>query len=238
MIELNRNKQVLLLDNVSKQELLNKQVFGVIKPVGYSSAYVVNAIKKQFDFKKVGHGGTLDPLASGVLVIGVERGTKLLTHNLNDNKSYDLVIKFGEYSSSYDLGTPIIKKMDVPNFSVEQITQVIQDKFVDKTYYQVPPKYSAKKINGVRAYQLARSEADFHIQPSLVKINHFKVNKYDQINSLLYLSLNVSKGFYLRSFAIDLANKLKTVGVVVNLTRTVCKEFNLHNSYRFKIDSE
>ncbi len=231
--ELKRDRQ-LTLKNVNKDQLLSQQVFSVIKPIGYSSNDIVQIIKKQFGFKKVGHGGTLDPLASGVLVIGIENGTKQLTHHLSDHKSYDVLIKLGEYTNSYDLATEVTKTAKIPNLTLEDIKNTIDNCFIKKDYYQTSPSYSAKKINGIRAYELARNNQLINLKPNLVKINSFKVNDYDEVNHIINISLNVSKGFYIRSFGVDLAKELKTLGVIISLIRTTVNEFNINNSYKFE----
>ena len=220
--------------SVDKQTLVKKQVFAINKPLDWTSNDVVIYLKRWFKFDKIGHGGTLDPLADGVLVIGVEEGTKKLNNYINHNKEYVFTMQLGIKTASYDLSTPIIEKQEFDEFITDRtVKQVIKDYFCGE-YYQTPPAYSAKKVNGVRAYKLAQKKQDFELKKCLVKINKFKVEKVDIVRGLITIKINVSKGFYVRSFAYDLGLKLNTYATVVKLTRTKVDKFNLNNSYGFK----
>ena len=214
--------------NLTREELENKGLFAINKPLTWTSNDVINFLKSRFKFTKVGHGGTLDPYATGVLIIAVEQHTKKLHHALNTNKKYDVLIQLGESSPSYDLGTEINEKKEVSNLTVAEIDNIIQKYFL-LNYLQSPPSYSAKKINGVRAYQLARKNMDVVLQSVLVNINDYHINFYDEKTKIINISLDVSKGFYVRSFAHDLAIKLNTVGVVVSLIRTETNGFSLND---------
>ena len=220
--------------NVDKQKLVKKQVFAVNKPLEWTSNDVVVYLKRWFKFDKIGHGGTLDPLADGVLVIGVEEGTKKLNNYINHNKEYVFTMQLGIKTASYDLSTPVLETKQFNEFITDHtIKQVIKDYFCGE-YYQTPPPYSAKKVNGVRAYKLAQKNKDFELKKCLVKINKFKVEKVDINKGLITIKINVSKGFYIRSFAYDLGLKLDTYATVVKLTRTKVDKFNLNNAYGFK----
>ena len=191
-------------------------------------------LKRWFKFNKIGHGGTLDPLADGVLVIGVEEGTKKLNNFINHHKQYLFTMQLGIKTASYDMQTPVISEMPFDeHISEKTVKKVIKDYFMGE-YYQTPPAFSAKKINGVRAYKLAQKNQDVELKKCLVKINKFKVEKVDSEKGLVTIKLDVSKGFYIRSFANDLGLKLNTYATVVKLTRTKVDKFNLNNSYRFK----
>ena len=220
--------------NVDKLVLLKKQVFAINKPLEWTSNDVVVYLKRWFKFNKIGHGGTLDPLADGVLVIGVEEGTKKLNNFINHNKEYAFTMQLGIRTASYDMSTPIIETVHYDEYiSDKTVKQVIKDYFSGQ-YYQTPPVYSAKKVKGVRAYKLAHQNQEVELKKCLVKINKFKVEKVDSERGLITIRINVSKGFYVRSFAYDLGLKLNTYATVTKLTRTKVDKFKLNNCYRLK----
>lgn len=198
------------------------------KPKGWTSNDVVAKIKSVYKYKKVGHAGTLDPLATGLLVVGYDEGTKLLGKLTLENKEYETIFKFGQETLTGDSSSKIIKTID-SNLDLKDI-KIATQSFLDK-YYQTPHKYSAIKIHGEKAYNLARKNVDFEISPRLVKINKLIINWFNKDTQELSLTINVSKGFYVRSFVIDLAKKLKTIGYVKELKRTKCGNFQLKNAY-------
>ncbi|MCF0227327.1 MAG: tRNA pseudouridine(55) synthase TruB [Malacoplasma sp.] len=220
--------------SVDKNLLLRKQVFGVYKPIGWTSNDIVVYLKRWFKFNKIGHGGTLDPLAEGVLVIGVEEGTKKLNNYINHHKEYEFTMQLGIKTASYDMSTPVIEEKKFNEYiSDKTIKQVIKDYFTGE-YYQTPPAYSAKKVNGVRSYKLAHQNQDVELKKCLVKINKFKVLDVKSASGLVTIKVDVSKGFYIRSFAYDLGLKLNTYATVVKLKRTKVDKFKLNNCYKFK----
>ena len=227
-------KKHINIFNVDKLVLLKTQVFAITKPLAWTSNDVVIYLKRWFKFNKIGHGGTLDPLADGVLVIGVEDGTKKLNNHIEHNKEYVFTMQLGIKTASYDMSTPVIEKAHYDEFITDRtVKQVIKDYFCGE-YYQTPPAYSAKKVKGVRAYKLAQQNKEVELKKCLVKIKKFKVEKVDSEKGLITIRIKVSKGFYVRSFAYDLGLKLNTYATVIKLTRTKVDKFNLNNSYGFK----
>lgn len=199
------------------------------KPSGWTSNDVVAKIKSVYKYKKVGHAGTLDPLATGLLIIGYDDGTKQLGKLSLDDKEYETTFKFGIKTQTGDASSQTIETKD-SHLHISEIQKACQS-FVDNEYYQKPHIYSAVKIHGEKAYNLARQNISFELEPKHVLINKLVINAFDEKTQELKLTLNVSKGFYVRSFVEDLAKKLNTIGYVKNLNRTKCGKFELKNAY-------
>lgn len=205
------------------------------KPLNWTSNDVVQYLKHYFKFKKIGHAGTLDPLATGVLIIGIESGTKELTNLINQDKEYEVVIQLGILTKSFDLGTPVIQKQPISStLSKKIISDTIEQYFINQEYLQYPPIYSAKKVDGRKLYEYAKKNQSVEIKPSHVYLYHFKVLSYDKVQHVIKLWMHVSKGFYIRSFAYDLGLKLNTYGTVYQLKRTRAGEFQLNQCYELK----
>jgi len=207
----------------------NDNLILINKPQGWTSNDVVNKIKYACGYKKVGHAGTLDPMATGLLIIGINDGTKLLTELTGCTKQYQTTIKFGIRTETGDKTGAIIEKNKT--FLREKEVKQALASFVDAEYYQRPHPYSAVKVNGVRAYQLAREGQQVDLQPRLVTLNGFRINSFNPNKQELNITINVTKGFYVRSFAEDLAAKLHTVAHITSLTRTKCGDYKLKNAY-------
>lgn len=200
----------------------------VYKPQGMSSAAVVGKIKKKFNLKKVGHMGTLDPLACGVLPIAVGKATKMFDYFLNKKKTYVVNCEFGYETSSLDLGTEKINETSfVP--TLEDVIKATKS-FLGKIKQQ-PPIYSAKKIDGKKAYELARDGKDVVLKDIEVEI--FKFDCLNQINNTTFKFLiECSSGTYVRSLIRDLAYKLNTYATVVFLERTKTDFFDAVNAIK------
>ena len=197
------------------------------KPVNISSAKAVNAVKKCFNIKKAGHAGTLDPLASGVLPIAINSATKTIPYLVNTVKTYRFIIKWGEQTDTDDSEGEIIKKSD--HRPIEKSIKKILKFFIGKIE-QTPPRFSALKINGERAYKLARNKEEFEIKSRSVNVQDLKLLKY--INSeLAEFEITCEKGFYIRSLARDISLKLDTVGHVYSLKRTKVGQFYIKDAF-------
>jgi len=198
----------------------------IYKPLNISSFAIIRRIKKKFNIDKIGHGGTLDPLAEGILPIAVGKTTKLISFINSDVKEYEFEIKWGEQTSTDDREGMIIERTDnIP--TLENIK--IKLKEFRGIVMQKPPKASAKKIKGQRAYNLLRQNIDFEVGEKNVQIFETKIINWE--NELITkIKIKCGKGFYVRSFARDLAEKLDSKGHVHSLKRTKVGKFNINNA--------
>src|SRR5690348_1392810 len=197
------------------------------KPVGLGSTTSVSAVKRIFrqaeePKTKVGHGGTLDPLASGVLPIALGEATKLCGRMLDATKAYDFTIRFGEETDTLDAEGELVSTSDVRP-THEQIAVVLA-RFTGEIE-QVPPAYSALKVGGKPAYKRARAGQDLELQPRRVTVSELRL--LSATDNEASLSCTVSKGTYIRSLARDVAQALGTVGHVSYLRRTRAGPFGL-----------
>ena len=196
------------------------------KPHGQTSAKVVSIVKKITKAKKVGHGGTLDPLASGVLPIAINKATKQVELMMDHKKTYKFCITFGEFRDTYDSEGKIELKNDfIP--SLEDINNCLH-RFIGYIE-QIPPKYSALKLNGRRAYELARDNIDFELKPRKVEIKKLEFYGFKNFNTTEF-SVECGRGCYVRSLAVDIAKALKSLGYVSELIRTKVGDFDIENS--------
>jgi tRNA pseudouridine55 synthase len=199
------------------------------KPKNWTSYDVIRVLKKLFNVKKIGHSGTLDPFAEGLLIIGINRATKFIEFLMNLPKEYIAKIKFGIETDTLDIDGKIINCDN--NFKLnENVLQMAVDDF-PRNYEQIPPKFSAKKIDGSRAYELAREGKEFELKPKLVSIYDLKIQSIDEANNEAVFYLKVSSGFYVRSFARDLANRIGTFGYLLELKRIAIGNFKLENAH-------
>ena len=198
----------------------------IYKPLNISSFAIIRRIKKKFNIDKIGHGGTLDPLAEGILPIAVGKTTKLIPFINSYVKEYEFEIKWGEQTSTDDREGKIIERTDnIP--TLENIK--IKLKEFRGIIMQKPPKASAKKIKGQRAYNLLRQNIDFELGEKNVQIFETKIINWE--NELITkIKIKCGKGFYVRSFARDLAEKLDSKGHVHSLKRTKVGKFNINNA--------
>ena len=192
------------------------------KQSGITSRQAISKISKIFKFNKVGHGGTLDPLATGVLPIAVGEATKLISFIQNKKKKYSFTIKWGEATDTDDSEGKIINKSNSrPN--KEEIQNALIS-FIGKIQ-QTPPNFSAIKIDGERSYNLARKNISIRHKPRQIKVHEFTLKKIININSAEF-EVICGKGTYIRSLARDLAEKLNTKGHVIKLRRHFVGNFN------------
>ncbi len=193
------------------------------KPAGPTSHDVVDAIRRRFQIKKVGHCGTLDPNATGLLIIVLGRGTKLSEKLMGDDKVYEGTIKFGETTDSYDADGEITASMPVPPMTLEQLNEEAS-KFIGDLM-QTPPMVSAIKIKGVPLYKLARKGIEVEREPRLVHIYNFRFTNYEL--PLAQFKIACTKGTYVRSIAHDLGQKLGCGAHLATLRRSVSGKFDV-----------
>ncbi len=192
------------------------------KQSGITSRQAISKISKIFNFKKIGHGGTLDPLATGVLPIAVGEATKLISFVQNKKKKYSFTLRWGEATDTDDSEGKITKKSNSrPN--KEEIENALFS-FIGKIY-QIPPNFSAIKIDGERSYNLARKNISVRHKPRQIVVHEFTLKKILNIDSAEF-EVICGKGTYIRSLARDLAEKLNTKGHVIKLRRHFVGNFN------------
>lgn len=197
------------------------------KEKGITSFEVVKKIKQKFNLQKVGHSGTLDPLGKGLLIILVNKATKINAY-LSYPKEYLIEIKFGIATDTDDLEGKIIKKAPIPENLEQKILKVLPE-FTGEIM-QVPPKYSAIKKNGEKLYELARNGVEFEVQPK--KVNIYNINLLKAINDTATLVVTCSTGTYMRSLARDIGEKIGSAAVLLDLTRTKIGNFSIENSLK------
>lgn len=193
----------------------------VDKPEGITSAHVVAKIKRLFKVKKAGHGGTLDPLASGVLPIALGEATKTLSYVLDGQKAYRFEVKWGEARTTEDREGDIT--MTSPHRPSRQDIERVLPLFRGEIE-QVPPAYSALKVNGKRAYALARQGEKVDLAPRQITIE--SLDLIDVLEESAIFEVVCSKGTYVRSLARDLALKLGTYGHLISLRRLMAGSFH------------
>jgi tRNA pseudouridine55 synthase len=193
------------------------------KPSGPTSHDVVDVIRRKFGIKKVGHCGTLDPNATGLLIIVVGRGTKLSEKLMSDDKVYEGTMKFGESTDSYDSDGELIASLPVPPMTLDELNEAAAAFLGDQM--QVPPMVSAIKKNGVPLYKLARQGIEVEREPRLVHIYNFRFTDYQE--PLGRFKLACTKGTYVRSVAHDLGQKLGCGAHLASLRRSVSGKFDV-----------
>ncbi len=205
---------------ISKQGWIN-----LYKPKNITSFKAINSIKKKFSINKIGHAGTLDPMAEGVLPIAIGKATKLIPYISNMNKEYDFTVTWGIQTTTDDAeGEILLESSYLPK------RREIEKKIINYIGFisQIPPKVSAVKINGKRAYKLFRENKKFTIQPKKVFIEDLCITDHS-INKTSFKIL-CGPGFYVRSLARDLAIDLKTYGHISSLKRSKVGKFSEKNS--------
>lgn len=200
------------------------------KPKGYTSHDIVNIVKKTLNTSKVGHAGTLDPNATGVLPILVGKATKISKYLIEHDKTYIAELALGEKSSTGDTEGEIIEKKEVPLLDEEQIKQVL--KSFEGKQMQTPPIYSSIKINGKKAYEYARKGETIQLEPRPIEIMKISFIKFE--NNVLKYEVQCSKGTYIRVLCEDIAERLGTVGLMKNLCRTRVNEFDIEDSCKIE----
>ncbi|RHZ37529.1 tRNA pseudouridine(55) synthase TruB [endosymbiont GvMRE of Glomus versiforme] len=196
------------------------------KPQGKTSHQVVQIIKKKLGAQKVGHAGTLDPLATGLLVILVNKATKSSNFFLNKDKVYEVEAQLFKETDTGDITGQIIKEEKIKNIELSQIHQALSF-FNNNEYWQKPPLYSAIKLKGKKLYQYARQGLKVEVPARLVKINRLELLDYIPQQGVMKLLVNCSKGTYIRSLVKDIAEKLGTIATVDQLRRISSGNFHV-----------
>ena len=195
----------------------------VDKPSGPTSHDVVDAIRRKFGIKKVGHCGTLDPNATGLLIIVLGRGTKLSERLMGDDKVYEGTVKFGESTDSYDSDGELTGSLPLLHMTLEELNEAAA-KFIGDQM-QIPPMVSAIKKGGVPLYKLARQGIEVEREPRLIHIYNFRFTDYTE--PLGQFRLACTKGTYVRSVAHDLGQNLGCGAHLTTLRRSASGKFDV-----------
>ncbi len=202
------------------------------KPQNFYSTQIVNYFKK-LSKNKVGHGGALDKMAEGLIILGIGKFTKYLNYFLNKSvKTYLADIMFGYYSKTYD--TEIkdeVKKVSDCQIDLKELEKVLMKLKNIRKIKQKPPIFSALKIKGVPAYKLARKNVDFNLKEREVYFYNFKIISFS--NNILRIRIKTSSGFYVRSFAFDLGKEVNCPAIVSYILREKINNFSIKNALRF-----
>ena len=208
-----------------------KELNGIIvinKPKNYTSHDVVAKVKKILNVKKVGHTGTLDPNATGVLPLLLNQGTKLSKYLIEHDKEYEVTLKLGIKTDTLDGEGNIVEKQEVDWNNLNDVENVLNS-FVGKQE-QIPPMYSAIKVNGKKLYEYARNGQIVEIAPRNIEIYEINLQNIDKKANEIKFKVSCSKGTYIRSLCEDIAVKLGTIGYMKEINRTKVGRFNIENS--------
>ena len=206
----------------------NGQTLLVDKDLDWTSFDVVKKIKNIIKCKKVGHAGTLDPLATGLLIICTGKNTKKINDIQNQDKVYTGEFILGKSTPSHDLETEFNSQKDIKNITSDRIEEVSK-RFVGEQL-QRPPKFSAVKVNGKRAYEYARDNEEVKIKEKNINIYEFKITEFNLPN--ISFKISCTKGTYIRSIARDFGEKLGCGAVLSKLRRTKIGNYNVEDAFK------
>lgn len=216
---------------MSKTE--NASLFGflnIYKPKGLTSHDVVARLRKITKVRQIGHTGTLDPFATGVLPICIGKATRLIEY-LDDDKEYLATVQFGKNTATYDLEGEITATFD-KKVTEEDVKNALKD--FEGEISQIPPIYSAIKINGKKLYDYARQGQDIEIKPRKVTISKIELKEFDKTSQSAKITVACSKGTYIRSIAYDLGAKLGCGGYLTALERTQAGKFQVNTAIKLE----
>lgn len=191
-------------------------IFLINKPKDWTSFDICAKLRKKFDTKRVGHSGTLDPFAEGLMIVAMGKATKILSFIEDVYKTYVAELKLGESTDTMDLTGSVIKEREVPELTEEKIINSLNKFLGDST--QVPPMFSALKKDGIPLYQLAREGIEVERKKRNIHIYNIRLISYE--NPIIKFEATVSRGTYIRVLANDIANDLNTEGHLISLVRT------------------
>lgn len=199
------------------------------KQKNYTSHDIVYKIKNIAN-EKVGHTGTLDPLATGVLPLLIGKGTLCSKYLINHDKTYQVELKLGEKTTTADSEGQLVEEKDIlPEMLKEDKVKQVLKTFLGKQS-QIPPIYSAIKVNGKKLYEYARNNQDVEIKPRNIEIYKIELIRIDKKEKIIKFEVKCSKGTYIRSLCEDIAQRLNTVGYMYNLNRIQVGDFDISNA--------
>lgn len=196
------------------------------KPTGMTSHDVVDRVRRKLKMKRIGHAGTLDPMATGLLIILVGKATKVSQYLMSLDKEYEGTIKFGESTNTQDADGEVTLTRDVPELDDDKLLAAMDEFIGDQ--YQIPPMFSAKKIDGVPLYKLARKGKEIEREPRFIHVESFELLEYEAPH--MEFRVMCSKGTYVRTLAHDLGEKLGCGGHLTELRRTMIDKFDVDES--------
>ena len=202
----------------------------IYKPQGKTSHDVVAILRRITKIKQIGHTGTLDPFAEGVLPICIGKATRLIEY-LKDDKAYIGTVQLGKSTTTYDIEGKAVNESDKV-VTLEETEQALES--FRGNIEQFPPIYSAIKVKGKKLYEYARQGQEIKIEPRKVSISEIKILKFDEIKRQLELYISCSKGTYIRSIANDLGEKLGTYGHLIKLIRVKAGDFEINKSIKLE----
>lgn len=203
-------------------------IINVLKPTGMTSHDVVSRIRRIISQKKVGHAGTLDPNAAGVLLICAGKGTKLSDYLMAFDKEYVFQVKLGLLTDTFDIyGKTLHVDDNLKEIPAEEVRRVL-DGFLGESY-QTPPMYSALKVNGKKLYEYARSNIEIERKKRRICVDRIELLDYSF--PYIKVKVKVSKGTYIRTLCYDIGERLGTCGTMENLVRTFAKTQSIEDSY-------
>ena len=213
--------------NLIKEQSMNGLLI-VNKPEGYTSHDIVNIVRKKLNIKKVGHTGTLDPNATGVLPILIGQATKISKYLVEHKKTYIATLKLGEQRDTGDSEGEIINQdLNIKVFNNMEIEQILLGLLGRQQ--QIPPMHSAIKVNGKKLYEYARKGQEIEIKPRDIEIYNISLKNYNKKDEVVF-EVECSKGTYIRTLCEDIAKKLGTIGYMAELQRTKVNEFEIKNA--------
>jgi tRNA pseudouridine55 synthase len=196
----------------------------VDKPSGITSHDIVDRLRRKLKMKKIGHAGTLDPLATGLMIMLIGKATKVSQFLISLDKAYEGTFKLGVETDSQDSDGEVVETKDLPeNLSEEMIGDAMKEFLGDQ--YQTPPMFSAKKINGVPLYKMARKGKTVEREPRVIRINELSLQGWDSPEGRFFM--DCSKGTYVRTVFHDLGQKLDCGGHLTSLRRTKINDFSI-----------
>jgi len=209
-----------------EQEKPFEAVYLINKPLGWTSFDVVKKVRNALRIKKVGHAGTLDPLATGLLIVCAGKKTKSIDTYQAQEKEYTGTFVLGKTTESFDLEREVIEVADPSYLSLDDVNQAVSSLTGD--ILQIPPMHSAIKVDGKRVYESARKGIDVKMEPRAVRVSEFTITRFELPE--IDFKIVCTKGTYIRSLARDLGEKLGVGAYMSALTRTRIGEFKLDDA--------
>ena len=199
------------------------------KPKEYTSHDVVAKVKRILNVKKVGHTGTLDPNATGVLPLLLNDGTKLSKYLIEHDKEYEVTLKLGIKTDTADSEGNVLEEREIDFDEIVRNIGSVLKSFIGKQE-QIPPIYSAIKVNGKKLYEYAREGKEVEIKPRQIEIYSINLQGYNKEENIIKFKVYCSKGTYIRSLCEDIAKRLGTIGYMKELNRTKVGKFNVEDA--------